>query len=94
MATSSFTLKSPKQMVLSYLGIALGAFLAALSIEVFLFPNNLIDGGVIGISLICARLFGDHLVSLFMILFNLPFIYLAYKHIRRTFVYFPQIFYY
>jgi len=66
--------------------VALGACLAALSIRVFLFPNQLIDGGVIGISLICARLFGGAYLSLFLILFNLPFVYLAYKYIRRTFV--------
>ncbi len=66
--------------------MALGAFLAALSIQVFLFPNRLIDGGVIGISLICARLFGSHYLPLFLIVFNLPFIYLAYRFIRRSFV--------
>ena len=70
----------------SILGSGIGALLAAVSIRVFLFPNQLIDGGVVGISLICARVFGDNYLSYFMIVFNLPFIYLAYKHIRKTFV--------
>jgi uncharacterized membrane-anchored protein YitT (DUF2179 family) len=87
MATAAVQTKSPLQYVLSYFWIALGAFLAALSIRVFLFPNQLIDGGIIGIALICARLFGSKFLSLFLILFNIPFIYLAYKHIRRTFVF-------
>ncbi len=78
--------KSIQQIVLSYFWIALGAFLAAISIRVFLFPNNLIDGGIVGLALIGARLAGDQFLSLFLILFNLPFIYLAYRHIRRTFV--------
>ncbi|MFA6119212.1 MAG: YitT family protein [Parachlamydiales bacterium] len=65
---------------------ALGAFLAAIAIRIFLFPNNLIDGGVVGISLIFARIFGDSYLSYFLLLFNIPFIYLAYKHIRKTFV--------
>jgi len=71
---------------ISIIGSTIGALLAAISIRVFLFPNNLIDGGVVGISLICARLFGDNYLSYFLILSNLPFIYLAYKHIRKSFV--------
>ena len=78
--------KSVQQIIISYAWMAIGAFLAALSIQVFLFPNRLIDGGVIGISLICARLFGAPYLPLFLIAFNLPFVYLAYKFIRRSFV--------
>ncbi|MEL7431922.1 MAG: YitT family protein [Chlamydiota bacterium] len=78
--------KSIHQIFMNYFWMTLGAFLAALSIQVFLFPNRLIDGGVIGISLICARLFGSHYLPLFLIGFNLPFVYLAYKFIRRSFV--------
>jgi uncharacterized membrane-anchored protein YitT (DUF2179 family) len=70
----------------SILGLAIGSLLAAISIRVFLFPNNLIDGGVVGISLIFARIFGDNFLSYFLMILNLPFIYLAYKHIRKTFV--------
>lgn len=66
--------------------IAIGAFLAALSIRVFLFPNALIDGGTIGIGLILARLYGDGYLSTFLILLNLPFAYLAYRYIRPSFV--------
>lgn len=78
--------KTWKEYTLSYLWLAFGALLAAVSIRLFLFPNNIIDGGVIGISLICARLFGGNYLSYFMIVLNIPFIYLAYKYIRRTFV--------
>lgn len=68
------------------MGTAVGALLAAVAIRMFLFPNKLIDGGVVGISLICARIFGDNYLSYFLMIFNLPFIYLAYKQIRKTFV--------
>lgn len=78
--------KTIQQLAVSYFWIAVGAFLAALSIRVFLFPSNLIDGGIVGLALIGARIVGDQYLSLFLILFNLPFIFLAYKHIRRTFV--------
>jgi len=78
--------RSPKQIIISYFWLTLGVFLAALAIRVFLFPNQLIDGGIIGIALICARLFGSKFLSLFLVIFNIPFLYLAYKHIRRSFV--------
>lgn len=67
------------------LWMAIGAFLAALAIRMFLIPNELIDGGVIGVSLILARIYEGYL-STFLLVLNIPFIYLAYKHIRRSFV--------
>lgn len=78
--------RSIKQLCLAYGWIFIGALLAALSIQVFLYPNQLIDGGVIGISLILARILGNQYLSLFLILLNVPFIYLSYRHIRKTFV--------
>ncbi len=70
----------------SFLWIAIGAFLAATSIEIFLLPNQLIDGGIVGISLILARLFGKGYLPYFLIVLTLPFAYLAYRYIRSTFV--------
>lgn len=72
--------------VMHFLGMAVGALFAALAIRIFLIPNQLIDGGVIGISLILGRLYGSSYLSLYLILLNLPFVYLAYKYIRRSFV--------
>jgi uncharacterized membrane-anchored protein YitT (DUF2179 family) len=71
---------------ISYIGMAIGAFFAAIAIRMFLIPNELIDGGVIGISLILARLYGASYLSYFILLLNIPFIYLAYRFIRRSFV--------
>jgi uncharacterized membrane-anchored protein YitT (DUF2179 family) len=67
-------------------GIAVGAFVAAIAIRIFLFPHDLIDGGIVGISLIFARLLGSSYLSYFLFLLNLPFLFLAYKHIRKSFV--------
>ncbi|MCH9625013.1 MAG: hypothetical protein S4CHLAM123_01750 [Chlamydiales bacterium] len=64
----------------------IGAFLAAVGIEVVLIPNNLIDGGIVGISMMAAHLFGKGLLPYFMVLFNLPFVILAYKQIGKHFV--------
>ncbi|GAA0363088.1 YitT family protein [Bacillus horti] len=65
--------------------IIIGAALAAIAIQLFLIPNKIIDGGIIGISLIVNYLtplsFG-----LLVILLNLPFIYSGYKYIGKSFV--------
>jgi uncharacterized membrane-anchored protein YitT (DUF2179 family) len=72
--------------LISLLGMTVGAFFAAMAIRIFLIPNELIDGGVIGISLILARLYGSSYLSYFLLILNIPFIYLAYRYIRRSFV--------
>lgn len=78
--------KKISKLIINYIWMILGSFLAALSIRAFLYPNHLIDGGVVGISLILGRLTSDAFISLFLILMNLPFLYLAYRHIRKSFV--------
>lgn len=77
---------SIRRYVLDFFWMAAGAFLAALSIRIFLIPNQLIDGGIVGVALIFARLFGESYLSYFLIAFTLPFIYLAFRYIRRSFV--------
>lgn len=64
----------------------IGAILAATGIEAVLIPNELIDGGVVGISMMASHLFGKGLLPYFLILFNLPFVILAYKQIGKHFV--------
>lgn len=69
-----------------YLWMCLGCFIAAFSIKIFFLPNNLIDGGTVGLAMIAARAFGSHLLPLFLLLFNLPFIFFAYRHLGKSFV--------
>ncbi len=64
----------------------LGGFLAALGVQVFLVPNHLIDGGVVGLAMMASHLFGVQHLPYFLIFFNLPFVYLAYKQIGKHFV--------
>ncbi|WP_238402832.1 YitT family protein [Paenibacillus mesophilus] len=64
--------------------IFLGAALVSVGLEIFLVPNNIIDGGVVGISIICQHLTGLPL-GLFLTLINLPFLFLGYKQIGKTF---------
>ena len=70
----------------TFLWLTIGAFLAAVAIRIFLVPNQLIDGGVVGIALILARLYGDSYLSYAMVILNIPFLYWAYTYIRRSFV--------
>jgi uncharacterized membrane-anchored protein YitT (DUF2179 family) len=72
--------------LISFMGMAIGAFFMAMALRVFLIPNQLIDGGVVGVSMILARIYGSSYISYFLLLINLPFIYLAWRYIRRTFV--------
>ncbi|MCX7970357.1 MAG: YitT family protein, partial [Negativicutes bacterium] len=64
--------------------IFIGAMLAAASLEVFLVPNQIIDGGVVGISIMLSYITGWPL-GMYVVVLNLPFLYLGYKHIGRSF---------
>lgn len=77
--------KTPKEMLISYIWTTIGAFLAALSIQIFLMPHDLIDGGVIGITMILSRLTSESFFPLYFVVISLPFIYLSSRFIRRTF---------
>ncbi len=78
--------KSIGTTVFHYTMITLGAFLSAFAIEVFLLSNKLIDGGIVGIAMIFANIFGTQFLAYFIMLFNLPFVYLAYRSIGKVFV--------
>jgi uncharacterized membrane-anchored protein YitT (DUF2179 family) len=62
----------------------LGVLSAGFGLKGFLIENGFIDGGVMGISLLTNTQTGISL-SLLIILFNLPFLFLGYKQISRTF---------
>jgi uncharacterized membrane-anchored protein YitT (DUF2179 family) len=70
--------------------IIIGAALAAVSIELFLIPNQIIDGGIIGISLIVDHITPDSLSFInfgtLVVILNLPFMYYGYKQIGKTFM--------
>lgn len=70
---------------INYLLMQAGAFLAAFALEEFLVPNNLIDGGVVGISIITSYVAQIPLGAL-IILLNLPFIVFGYRKMGRDFV--------
>ncbi|MBQ3725610.1 MAG: YitT family protein [Selenomonadaceae bacterium] len=68
-----------------YLQLCIGAVIAALGLELFLIPNEVIDGGVVGLSIMAQYVTGLPL-GVFLIAFNIPFLWLAYKQIGKDFV--------
>ena len=71
--------------ILSYIIIILAATLAAYSLDTFLIPNNILDGGVTGISIIISKVFSIP-ISLLVILINIPFVYVGYRNIGKNFL--------
>ncbi len=64
--------------------ITLGAILYAVGLEIFLVPNKVIDGGITGVSIILSYITGWKL-GIFLFLLNLPFFFIGYKQIGKTF---------
>jgi len=64
--------------------IALGILSASFGLKGFLLPNSFLDGGVTGISLITAELTNLPL-SLLIVIINIPFQFLAFSNVGRTF---------
>ncbi len=64
--------------------ILLGSSLTAVGLQFFLLPNHLIDGGVTGAAIVGAKLSGLPL-GIFLVVLNLPFIFLGYKKFGRNF---------
>ena len=71
--------------ILSYIIIILAATLAAYSLDTFLIPNNILDGGVTGISIIISKVFSIP-ISLLVILINIPFVYVGYRNLGKNFL--------
>ncbi|QYA44788.1 YitT family protein [Macrococcoides bohemicum] len=73
-----------KEKIKRFSFITLGAILMAVALELFLVPNKLLDGGIVGISIMTSHLLKVPL-GLFIFLLNIPFFYLGYKQIGKTF---------
>lgn len=65
--------------------LTLGAFIAAFAIESILVPNKIIDGGVVGISIMMN--YKTKLpLGMYIFVLNLPFIFLALQKMGKLFV--------
>jgi uncharacterized membrane-anchored protein YitT (DUF2179 family) len=64
--------------------IIIGVFCAAIALEAFMLPNKFLDGGVTGIAIIVNLNFGVDL-NLLLVLINIPFLWIGWKKIGKTF---------
>ncbi|AQR94264.1 YitT family protein [Clostridium saccharoperbutylacetonicum] len=64
--------------------MSIGSVLASIGLEIFLIPNNIIDGGITGISIMASYITNLPL-GLFVFILNIPFLVLGYKQIGKTF---------
>lgn len=72
------------KIIYKVLEISVGAAIASFGLSFFFIPNNIIDGGITGISIMASYLSGIP-VSVFLIILNLPFLYWGYRQIGKTF---------
>lgn len=72
--------------VVSIILLSIGAILAAFSLETFLIPNTILDGGITGISIIISKISNISLSTLVLIL-NIPFVFIGYKNLGKNFLF-------
>ncbi len=73
-----------KREIASFLYLTIGAIFAAFAIEEFLVPVLVLDGGVVGVSMIISQLTGIKLGILTFVL-NIPFLIIGLKNIGKGF---------
>lgn len=73
-----------RQFVTRLLLISIGVIFEAVSLESFLVPNKIIDGGVTGISIMVSDL-SRLPIGIFLVVINLPFFIVGYKQMGKTF---------
>jgi uncharacterized membrane-anchored protein YitT (DUF2179 family) len=73
-----------RSLVRRTVGIVIGAVLVGVGLEIFMIPNRIIDGGVVGMAIMAAHLTGLP-VGFYILVLNLPFLWMGYKQIGKTF---------
>ncbi len=68
----------------SLMFIVLGVISATIALQGFMIPNHFLDGGVTGISILIHEYF-DFPIYILLLVLNLPFVYIGYKKIGKTF---------
>ncbi len=74
-----------KNYIVKFIFLTFGAFIAGFALEGFLIPNNMIDGGIVGISMMLSSITKFNL-GIILFLVNAPFIFLALKKLGKAFV--------
>ncbi|MBM7553371.1 YitT family protein [Thalassobacillus pellis] len=64
--------------------ILIGGILMGAGLEIFLVPNGIMDGGIVGVSIILSYVTAIQ-IGIFLFVLNLPFLFLGYKILGKTF---------
>ena len=83
--TQNTKLKHGKNILLQGIQLLIGAIIASIGLELFLIPNQVIDGGVVGLSIMGHYMFNNIPFGVFLVVLNIPFLYIGYKHIGKNF---------
>lgn len=78
------------RMIAQAVLVIIGGFITAYGLESVLIPNNVSDGGVTGLSIVGSQLIGLPLGLLIAVL-NIPFVFLGYKQIGKSFAVYSVI---
>ncbi len=76
-----------KTNINNWVFITIGAAIAAVALECFLVPNSIIDGGIIGISIMVNHILKAKALGLVIFCLNMPFIFLALQKFGKNFVF-------
>ncbi len=74
-----------KSNIISFLSLTAGAILAAFSLEEFLVPCKIFDGGITGVSMILSH-FTHIQLAVLLIVINIPFFIIGWQKIGHVFV--------
>ena len=74
-----------KELFISLIQLTLGAILAAFALEEFLVPNDVFDGGIVGVSMILAHYLPMRL-GVLMVIINIPFLLIGLSKIGKRFL--------
>ena len=77
-------LHSIRTIIARYIMITIGIVFVSIGLEVFLIPNNIIDGGITGISIMASYLTKLPL-NVIVVLLNLPFMFISLKQMGKRF---------
>lgn len=62
-----------------------GATLTAIALQLLLMKNNVIDGGIVGVSIILTHMTSID-VGFFLLIINTPFFFIGYSYLGRRFI--------
>ncbi len=74
-----------REIIFKAFFLAFGAFIFAVGLEMFLLPNKIIDGGVVGVSMMLSYI-TDWNLGLLIFCINIPFVLMALKTLGKKFV--------